>query len=154
MAGNGKRSKKQVKTRFKIKLDWKNLLLYGTLAVIGTFFLFGLVNPPQFHETIPLTQVVKDVKEGKVEEIIVSGDKLIIKEKDNKTFIAHKEPGSKIDEFLKNGGADPSSTTIIFENQDLNNALGGFLSFLPVIVMIAFFLFLFRQARGAQENIF
>lgn len=144
-----------MKVRFKMRLDWKNFLLYGTFAFIGLFILFGLINPPQFHDTVSLSQALTDVKEDKVEEIIVESEKLTVKEKDGKTVIAYKEPGSNIYEILKNAGVDGNKAKITVKDQSLNNAWLNILStFLPIIVMVAFFLFLFRQARGAQENIF
>lgn len=147
--------RKQMKVRLKMRFDWKNTLLYGMLAVIALFFFFGLVNPPQFHETIPLSQVLNDVKEGKVEEIIVEAEKLTVKEKDNKTFVSNKELGSDIYEIFKNAGIEPTRTKITVKDQALSNAWLNVLStFLPIIVMVAFFLFLFRQARGTQESIF
>lgn len=144
-----------MKMRFKMRLDWKNFLLYGTFAFIGLFIFFGLVNPPQFHETVSLSQVLSDIKDDKVEEVIVESEKMTVKEKDNKTVIAYKEPGGNIYQILKDAGVDVSETKITVKDQSLSNAWINLLStFLPIIVMVAFFLFLFRQARGAQENIF
>jgi len=152
---NGKPSKKKMKVLFKMKLDWKNVLLYGTLFFIGLFFFVGLVNPPQFHETISLSQVLADIKDGKVEEITVEAEKLTVKEKENKTFLANKEASSNIYQVFKDAGIDAAKVKITVKDQALSNAWVNVLStFLPIIVMVLFFLFLFRQARGAQESIF
>src|SRR5581483_935736 len=160
MATNGSRpskngSKKRLKLRFKMRFDWKNFLLYGTFLLIALFIFFGLVNPPQFHETVPLSTVLSDIKENKVNDIVVESDKLTVNEKNNKTVIAYKEPGSNIYQILKDSGVDPAKAKVTVKDQSFSNVWLNLLStFLPIIVMVAFFLFLFRQARGAQENIF
>lgn len=152
--GRNTRGKKQLKARFQVRLQWKNLLLYGALFFIGLFFFVGLVNPPQFHETVSLSQVLTDIKDGKVEEVVVEAEKLTVKEKD-KTVVAHKEPGSNIYQILKDAEIPADKTKITVKDQSLSNAWVSILStLLPMVLLGALLLFLFRQARGAQESIF
>lgn len=152
---NSHKVRKQLKARFRIRLDWKSVLLYGAFALIGMFIFFGLINPPQFHQSVPLSEVLNSIKEDKIEEILVEGDKLTVKEKGDKTVTSTKEPGSNIYQILKDANIPTDKAKITVKDQALSNAWLNLLgTFLPIIVMVAFFLFLFRQARGAQENIF
>src|SRR3989338_6159075 len=69
--------------------------------------------------------------------------------------MAVKEGNVSFTEILKDSGVDPSTVPFSIDEQRLSrfwiDALGVLL---PVGVMAIFFLFIFRQARGAQDNLF
>jgi hypothetical protein len=105
-----KRPKKLKQVKFKMKFSWKNIIIYAFL-IIFTGFLFLGVNSPSGTssnqnpvKTVPLSQLIGDVKQGRVTSMDVYTN--------------------KIDAFL------------------------------PILLMVAFFYFIFSQARGAQENVF
>jgi cell division protease FtsH len=57
--------------------------------------------------------------------------------------------------IFKNAGATLGSAQVNVEDQSgLNNWINLTSAILPVLLMIAFFYFIFRQARGTQESIF
>lgn len=152
MAKNSKKSKK-----FGIKIGWKDLVLYGFLFVFLIFITLGLsgITTDTTKQTIPLSQVISDVDAQKIEEIIVSDNSLEVKYKDGKIAGSNKEPGASLYEILQNSEVDASKTKITIKDNSGMNALVGILTaFLPILLIIAFFFFVFRQARGAQENIF
>lgn len=109
------------------------------------------------HKPKALSEVINDVKAGKVSKIVASDTKLVITEK-NDTFDAAKESGSNVYTLFKDAGAplDKTNVKVIVSRDDAG--LAGWInilsSILPIVLMIAFFYFIFRQARGAQENIF
>jgi cell division protease FtsH len=151
-----KNHKKQRIVKVKIKTSWKNILVY-TFLFLFTFFVFSGLNgnqPTKETKTIPLSQVVADVKAGKVTKIEVSENKLLLTEKDN-TFQSFKEAGANVYQIFKDAGVQLNKTQVLIKDEaGLNNWLNILSSVLPIILMIAFFYFIFRQARGAQENIF
>lgn len=155
MATNGKRNKKSVK--IKINTSWKNILVYLFLSVFALFLFMGFNTPVgKFAEpqSVPLSQVISDVNEGKVSQIEVVGNKLIVHEK-NQTVESFKEQGSNIYQIFKDSNVDSSKTKVVIKDDTtLNNWINVASSVLPVVLMVAFFYFIFRQARGAQESVF
>ncbi|OGH14582.1 MAG: cell division protein FtsH [Candidatus Levybacteria bacterium RIFCSPLOWO2_02_FULL_37_10] len=154
MANGKKNSKKQKIFKVKLNTSWKNLFLYGFLAVIAGFLFLSATAPLEQISTVPLSQVISDVKQGKVKEISIVDNKLTVKEKD-KTVQAFKEPGANVYQLFKDAGASLEKTKVLVKDETGLNAWVNILSsVLPIILMVAFFYFIFRQARGAQENIF
>src|SRR3989344_3408800 len=152
---NGKRIRKQKLFNIKINTSWKNLVLYGLVFLFLAFVFVGTTAPTnQAQKTVPLSQVIKDVKDGKVTEIEVHENKLVVKEKDT-TIQTFKEPGSNVYSLFKDAGVNLDKTKVVVNDQTgMNNWVNLIASVLPIILMVAFFWFIFRQARGAQENIF
>ena len=153
---NGRRSKKRIiQTKLNKYKNWKNILVYGLVFLFLAFIFMGL-NQPKLTEqtTIPLSQAIKDTKDGKVQEIEVYDNKLVLKEGD-KELQAHKEPGSDVYTLFKDAGVNFGSVkVIVVDRTGLENWMNIAISILPIILMVGFFYFIFRQARGAQDNIF
>jgi cell division protease FtsH len=148
------RKQKIVKVRFRF--SWKNLLIYAFLFFFAVFVFMGVNNNQSLDstKTIPLSQVVSDVKAGKVTEIQISDNKLTLKEGEN-TLQSYKETGANVYQIFKDAGVQLEKTKIIVKDDTgFNNWLNLISSVLPILLMVAFFYFIFRQARGAQENIF
>jgi cell division protease FtsH len=56
---------------------------------------------------------------------------------------------------LEAAGVDPSKTEIKIKDLSAGQMLASIVSnLLPLVLMVLFFLFIFRQARGAQDNLF
>ncbi len=139
-------------------LGWKNLFLYGFLLLFVLFFVVGLGDYSYTTDTaqnIPLSQVISDIRSSKVKEIIVSDNKLDIIYKNDKKAISKKEPESSFYQVLKDSNTDASKVKItVKDSSALNTWISILANFLPVLLIIGFFYFVFKQARGAQENIF
>src|SRR3989344_3043751 len=118
LSAKGRSGNKASKSRFK--LGWKDLVLYGFLIVIFLFITLGLGGyaNKQNEQSIPISQLVKEVKAKKVESITVSDSK------------------------------------IVKDDSSMNAWVNIISSFLPLLLMVGFLYFIFRQARGAQESIF
>lgn len=149
---NSKKSKK-----FGFNLGWKDLILYGFLFIFLVVLTLGFsdITGSGQKQNVPLSQVISDVDRERVEEVTVNDNSLEIRYKDGKEAISNKEPGASLYEILQNSEVDSSKTKItIKDNSGMNVAIGILTAFLPILIIIAFFYFVFRQARGAQENIF
>ncbi len=159
MAVNGKKNhsgehRKKV-TKFKPKFSWKNLLLYGFLVVFSIFVFSALSSTGEDQKTVPLSEVIGFVKKDQVTKIEVNGDKLSVSLKNNQKIQAVKEPGADVYSLFKDAGADLGNTQVVVKDQaGMNNWFSFLSAILPVALMIAFFYFIFRQARGTQESIF
>lgn len=149
--------KNQGKKR-KFRFGLKDLFLYGFLFLFLLFLTIGLgdfSNTASDQPTIPLSQVINDVKSEKVKEIVVNDARLEINYKDNKKSVSRKETGVSMYSILSDSKVDTSKVKITIKDASgLNTWIGIISTFLPVILIIGFFYFIFRQARGAQENIF
>ncbi len=150
-----KKSPKKKKSKFR--LTWKDFILYGFLLILFSVFTFGLrggtsLNP---SKDIPLSQVVQDVKNGKIQSIEVSGTKLSVIYEGGEKVSSTKEPNTSLYEILQNAGVDPTNVDIqIKDEMGMNIFLGVLGSILPIILLVGLFYFIMRQARGAQDNIF
>lgn len=149
-----KKTRKQKIGKFKINTSWKNLILYGFLILISGFLFLGATQTSAPASTVPLSQIIKDVKSGKVSEITITDNKLSVKE-GSKTIEAFKETGSNVYQLFKDAGVSLDKTKVVIKDETgLNGWVNIASSILPIILMVAFFWFIFRQARGAQESIF
>ncbi|HEX8932579.1 MAG TPA: ATP-dependent metallopeptidase FtsH/Yme1/Tma family protein, partial [Patescibacteria group bacterium] len=157
MAINAKKlpnGKKKI-VKIKAKFSWKNLVLYGFLLLFTLFLFSALSTPFDNSSKASLSDVVSLVKKGQVSEIVVTGDKLTVTKKDGEKVQVVKEPGSDVYTLFKNAGVPLGDAKVTVKDESsFNNWMNIFSTVLPVILMIAFFYFIFRQARGTQENIF
>ncbi len=154
MANPSKKNRKQKIGKFKINTSWKNLVLYGFLILISGFLFLGATQTSTPAITVPLSQIIKDVKNGKVSEITITDNKLSVKE-GSKTVEAFKESNSDVYQLFKDAGVSLDKTKVVIKDETgLNGWINIASSILPIILMVAFFWFIFRQARGAQESIF
>lgn len=141
----------------KFRLSWKDLFLYGFLLIFLAFITIGIsdFSSVSKEEQISLSQVVSDIKQNKVSEVVVSETKLEVSYKDGKKVTSRQETNSSFYEVLNNAKVDASKVKItIKDSSGLNTWVGILVNFLPVLLIIGFFYFIFKQARGQQENIF
>ena len=158
MAVNGKKlpiaNKKKI-IKLKGKLSWKNIFLYGFLLLFSLFVFSALSVPYETTNKASLSQLVSSVKKGDVSEIVVSGDKLTATLKNGEKVESVKEPGADVYSLFKNAGVSLGEAKVtVKDNSGMNTWLSISSAILPVILMVAFFYFIFRQARGTQESIF
>ena len=108
----------------------------------------------QTTKTVPLSQLIQDVKQGKVSSMDVYSDKIDATEKSG-IVEASKETTADVYQLFQNAGVKLDKTKVnVKDDTTLNTWINILGSVLPVILMVAFFYFIFRQARGAQESVF
>ncbi len=149
--------RKMRKFEFKLNFSPKNIIIWLLISLIGFSFLFSLIGglPPETEE-ISLSQALIDVKEDKVDEIVVGGDRLTLNYKEeDKIAVSRKEPGQSMTEVFENAEIDPTRVKVTIKDQSLSRLWVDILgTFLPLVLMAVFFFFIIRQARGAQDSIF
>src|SRR3989344_7582344 len=101
--GKGKRGLK-----FKLQFNLRNILLFLLVLFFLVPLFFSAIGN-RYGESVPLPQVLQDIKEQKIENIDVSGDRLVIRYKDGKQATAVKEGGQAFAEVLRDSGIDPSA---------------------------------------------
>ncbi|MBI4009418.1 ATP-dependent zinc metalloprotease FtsH [Candidatus Roizmanbacteria bacterium] len=158
---NGKNSKKNnspIKkiAEFNFKFDLKTLFIISFVAIF-VYYLFSSISK-EIKQTLPeksITSVVKEIKDGKINKLEIIDNKLLVYYKNEKLAISYKEQGESFLKTLKDANIDPSSVNIVIKDTQGSVGLINFLSnIIPTVLMVAFFIFLFRQAKGAQESVF
>jgi cell division protease FtsH len=154
-----KKPKKVRQLKFKLNLSWKNLIIYACLILFTGFLFIGIAQPNSSSstpttKTVPLSQLIADVKAGKVSSMDVYSDKIDATEKSG-IVEASKESTVDVYQLFQNAGVKLDKTKVnVKDDTTLNNWINILSGVLPVILMVAFFYFIFRQARGAQESVF
>ena len=150
-----KKGKKGGKKRFefKIKLTLWKVLIAALLLVFFLPFVFSLTQLEGVNEKVETSQVMIDIKEDKVEEIMVQDERLILTYKDGSTRTATKEDNQSFVDLLDTAGIDPTTVKYTVVDQSVTRAAGEILSILlPLGLMAAFFFFIIRaQSKGAQD---
>lgn len=155
---NGNGSKKELRkiTEFKFNLDIRTLFII-VFAALFLFFIFRSVSQG-VKEALPektITAVIKDIHDNKVEQVEIIDNRIVVHYKNDKFALAYKETGQNFITALKDSGVNPNEVNISIKDTQGSLGLMTFLSnIIPTILMVAFFIFLFRQARGAQDSVF
>jgi cell division protease FtsH len=132
-------------------------VIYLVLMVMIAFFLYNQMsaNQPQ-PESISLQQLASDIKDGDIATIKVEGDQLLIERSNGDQAVSYKEEGTTLVSTLNNLGvsAEQFQTVDISINEPsgLFNWLGILSWVLPVILISAFFLIIFRQAQSSGNQ--
>ena len=143
------------KVEFKFKVNLKNILLGLLLAWIFLSFFFSFSNQLPKEEKIPLSQVLNDIKKDKVKQVEIEDDNLTITYHDEQVFVSRKESGVGFTEILRSAEIEPGAVELVIKEPPLSQLwLDILATLLPLGLMALFFLFIFRQAKGAQDSIF
>lgn len=158
---NTKNQKKNINnpkkiTEIKFNFNIKNVFI---VLFILLFFYSLYSSAKDVSKIFPektISQAVQDVKDSKVRKVDVIGNKVVLYYKDNNNAAsATKEDGESFIKILKDSGVDPNKININVKDTQAGSAMMNFLAnIIPTILMVVFFIFLFRQARGAQDSIF
>ncbi len=139
----------------KFNLNLKNIVIGLFVAFLLLSVLGSIGGETSLFPEKPLSVVLTDAKAGNVSKIEVEETKLTVHYKDGQKFVSHKESQESLVKLLSDAGVDPKGVEIDVKDNSVGQAFWGFIAnVLPLILTVVFFLFIFRQARGAQDNIF
>jgi len=150
----GKKDQKGAKqVKFKLKIN----LWTVALGLLVVFFIVPIiatgVQMTGSSGKVDISQVLKDVKDQKVDKITIDSTKLIVSYRDGSTKFSTKEETQNFSELLKDAGIDPSSVRFTILDQSLTRSLASVTSVvLPLVLMAGFFFYILKaQNRGAQD---
>lgn len=140
---------------FTVDLSPKNLMnkavLYLLLGILFLPFLVSLFGS-QTDREISTSTLVRDIREDKIASVQVAGDELRVTYNDGAEKISMKESGQNLVSILSAADIDLAATDLEVKSVSLGQLLWELLlSFLPVILMIGVFLFIFRGAKGGPD---
>lgn len=150
-------NRKKLKIFKKFDINVKNLFIFLFVLFFIYSFIQATSNPEitSGAKEISFNQLVNDIKSGKIKDIQVQRNKVVANYKDKSSSFVYKEEGESIITILKEYGINPEDIDIKVKNTAGEDGIWMLVSNLvPTLLIIGFFIFLFRQARGAQENIF
>jgi cell division protease FtsH len=152
----GKQPNIKIGKKFEIKFKFspKKVLIWILIGFLVLSFVFSLRGPvPEGEKS--LSETLSDIKEGKTEQIDVEGETIYVEYQDGSLYTTRKEPSQSFTDILESADIDPSSVDFAIKDQSFVKAWSSFLEIiLPVALTGIIFLWIFRQARGAQDSIF
>jgi cell division protease FtsH len=157
IVGQKKQPQKPFK-RVEVKINLNKFFNRGFIyLIIGLLFVPFLIQlfGSGAKDQITISQLVRDIREEKIEKLEVAGQQLRAQYKEgDQVKIARKEEGQYALEVLSASGIDLAEVDLEIENLSFGDMLWELiLSLLPILLMVAFFFFIFRQARGAQDGL-
>ena len=146
-----KKGQKQVKVKLRV-----NLWTIAATILIIFFIIPGVITAIQTVGSSSkenISQLMGDIKEGKVEKVSVDGSKLLITYKDSSIKTSTKEDTENFSDILKNYGVDPASVNYEIVDQSFAKVVGNVAGIvLPILLMVGFFYYIMRaQNKGAQD---
>lgn len=144
---------RQLEFSFNLNQLFNRGFVYLLLALLFVPFLISYLNGRSSNE-VPLSTLVKDVKEEKIGRIEVRGSRLNVFYKDSSQKIVRNEDQQTVVDLFRAAGIDPAAVEIDVQNQNASSMFWQFVfNVLPIVLMLGFIFFIFRQARGAQDGI-
>lgn len=146
-----KPAKKQVTVKFKVNI-WT--VVFGILLVLffvpPLFSMFGISN---VDTKVDLSEALNDIRQEKIEKVVIEKDNLVLSYKDGSTKITTKEEGQSFTDLLDSAKIDTSSINFTITDQTIAKAIAEVLSIiLPIILFAGIFLYIMKsQTRGAQD---
>lgn len=134
----------------------KGLAIYILIATAALIFFYQISGSRVPSNDVPISQIINDIKDKKIQKITLESDRVIaeIKDSDQK-LTSHKESGESIYKILESSGVDPKSVTIEIRDLSLQQAWVGILSaILPILLLVGLMFLLFRNAREGAQGIF
>jgi len=134
----------------------RGLIYLLLLIALGTFLFSSFFRSKEEVPIIPLDQVVAGINSDEVERITIIGEELYIERTDDSKVLSRKEPGATVLETLLHLGVSQealSGVEIEFASPGRWENWGPILAtFLPLVFVAVFFVFLLRQAQGAGNQ--
>lgn len=143
--------KKEIKVKVKINLRMILLGLFLLLFLLPGIFAFLDIRGTT--SKVELSQALADIKEGKIEKVIVENEKLLLTYKDGAVKYSTKEPNESFTDLLDKVKIDPTTVNYTIMDATFSKAFGEILGvILPVLLMAGVFYFIYKmQSKGAQD---
>jgi cell division protease FtsH len=147
---------KKAKNSFLDSINIKNLFIIF-FVIIFFFSIFRSIST-EVQKAIPekpISTILKELKDNQVKKIEVYDNRIVVHYKNKSLATSYKEAGESFLKTLKDNGVDTKNIEIVIKDTQASSGLISFLAnIIPTILMVAFFVFLFRQAKGAQDSVF
>ncbi|MEJ2208303.1 MAG: ATP-dependent zinc metalloprotease FtsH [Anaerolineae bacterium] len=131
--------------------------IYIVLAALVVFFIYNQFGMNQSQEeVISLQTLASEIKQGEVSKITIEGETLTIERVNGSNATSHKAEDAGLAEVMSNLGVTTEQlrglTVEVAPPSGIFNWLGILSWVLPLIVIVAFFFFIFRQAQNSGNQ--
>lgn len=158
--GNGKRVVRVFNINLRRLAIWALILLLFIPSLLSLFGNFAFKKLE-----IPLSQAIQDIRDGKVQKVDVSDQELLLYYREPLSEetrglpnikSSRKEPTESLSEILNREGIDPQTVEIDVRGGKISGTdwLSIGTNVLFFVGLALFFLWMMRQARGAQDSMF
>ena len=137
---------------FKIDIKVVFILAFFVLFAIASFVNSDSFQPIDGEK--PISEVLSDIKSENVEKLERRGNSITAVYDDGKRYVTKKEEEDSLRKILIESDIDPKDIEVEVKSNSEASIGDILINIVPTILVIAFLIFIFRQARGAQENIF
>ena len=148
------KNKNTKRFQFKLKINlWTVLIGLAIFFFVLVPFITSFSSVVGGEGKVELSQAVNDIKNQKVDKVVIENDTLILTYKDGSVKTSSKESGVTFPDLMQKSGIDPTKVNYTVTDQTVIKAVGNVLGIvLPIALMAAFFFFLIRaQSKGAQD---
>ena len=148
-----KKGGKRKRFEFRMRITLWMVVIAGLLLVFFLPFILSIIEIQGVEEKVETSTLLTDIKDEKIDEVLVQDEKLLLTYKDGSTKTAIKEESESFTDLLIAAEIDPTKINYSVIDQTLTKAVGEILGILlPIILMAAFFFFIIRaQTKGAQD---
>lgn len=155
-SSNGKKPNGKKITEFKFNFNLRNAFIIFFILLF-LFFAYTSLSS-EFQKAVPeksITTVVKDIKDGKVKRVEIIDNKILVYYNSGEAGLTYKEAGDSFLKTLRDSNVNTDKVNIIIKDTQGSSGFINLLSnIIPTVLMVAFFIFIFRQAKGAQDSVF
>ena len=147
------KSKPKKRKEIKLKINlWRvviALLIFMFMAPLVVSFLQLQVDGTQ----VEISQVMADIREGKIKEVVVQDEKLLLTYSEDDLKVSTKEKDISFTELLESYGLNPADVNYGISDQSVAKVFSEIGSVvLPIVLMAGFFFFVVRaQNKGAAD---
>ncbi|KKS30484.1 MAG: hypothetical protein UU93_C0037G0005 [Candidatus Amesbacteria bacterium GW2011_GWA2_42_12] len=148
----GKHTKK---IEFHMQLNSRNGIFWFLMLLLFVPYIYSLATGSGSN-IIPLSQLVNDVREEKVQHIKVTGQDITVDYKNGEKKVSRKEDAQNLVEVFKASDIDPSSVDTEIVTPSLLTTFFGFFAnyILPALIIGFLILILMRKQMGGSDGIF
>ena len=130
-------------------MNVKNLMMWGiiVLLVVGLFQLFQNPNKPVAPSQIPFSSFLKNVDDGRVVQVKITGNNIEGVLADGSVFNTYAPNDPNLVEKLTSKGVN--ITAVPLEDK-MPSLLGILLSWFPMLLLIGVWIFFMKQMQGGR----
>lgn len=134
----------------------KNFLIFF-LVFLSVAAIFSILTESNKVSKVGIEVLISDIESEQVQSLQVQGDEIKVELKDGTQKIVKKETGESLSSLLSNFAVSPEKTKniaiSIIDPSGWSYWLGIIIPFLlPLIIILAFFLFMMRGAQGMNSK--
>lgn len=137
----------------KIKINLVRVAIFFVVLFALAPFALAFFQTKIDDSQVELSQALSDIKNDKVEKVLIENDRLLFTYKDGTTKITTKEASISFPELLDRSGIEANKVKYTISDQSVANAVGSVAGIiLPLLLTAGVIYFLIRsQSKGAQD---